>query len=797
MHLKHSWFCNAMFVLVTGFLAAILFPDRPSKFEYDLLDEHVMAKHVLLYRHRDPMRMIVEKDDIPDMLKLGPTTDAFEKNEARSFVDGQILRYYGKPTEADAIKFFTQLQSRMFTPMQATMMLMGCYGYVYHDGLHTVANTRSTYDYLQEPRIWKDYTTAFLLQALETRNSISLTHDRSGCSCMKDFASPTLVKLDDDQLPLSKQVKSLAQDTCTVQNTIDYALNGNPQNVVSGKDASVLRKSVMFEAMTVADNSNRQRLDPLAKTIADAKTKQTGNVDLDQQEFIRQYCTIVLDCPSTWKAADLKDITSANFYDELTSRVSSVKPHNKLRPPQICTGASGTGKACVNDLTHLERPSVSYATYNAYVQKYREAFHMCSRAGVPQYTTLKLGSMRPHRVYNVGQCFLFLAALFAFTWSYMIAHYIARFKSDNIASNSTPVLENTKNRLVVESTTYKYFHYFGSFSVVLSWIWLLIALVRGWYWYGSTDFDNKQESQYTHTTDQTSGFFFVFFYCIFGSFMFLFIYLYFKFFELSREDLSKIYERAKGGMTSLQTKSPAYAQIISNNTLEGLAANVIQDYNEAIITHLQGMAPYAQVALDLTVIAGLTVLAVATVAQRGVQDINVMSAVCVWFLAIGLFAHLSNMLRLLHVYLQWEGTAFFNTHVQKAAHHRVYLALLLAAMLFIFTLLAGLDSGTTMHSSHTLNHQLLFAVAGLFVLCGNDVLEHVAGAFETKTSANVDVDAKATTERFWLHLSTKNYYVAWIVLICILLLHMHRAMGICEAGKGKFNTIDCILMSKY
>jgi hypothetical protein len=53
---------------------------------------------------------------------------------------------------------------------------------------------------MKETSIWKDYTTtAFLLQALEDKNAIALTHDRPSCSCMKDFASPTLVKLNDNE----------------------------------------------------------------------------------------------------------------------------------------------------------------------------------------------------------------------------------------------------------------------------------------------------------------------------------------------------------------------------------------------------------------------------------------------------------------------------------------------------------------------------------------------------------------------------------------------------------------------
>jgi hypothetical protein len=192
-------------------------------------------------------------------------------------------------------------------------------------------------------------------------------------------------------------------------------------------------------------------------------------------------------------------------------------------------------------------------------------------------------------------------------------------------------------------------------------------------------------------------------------------------------------------------------------------------------------------------IAGLTVLAVATVAQRGVQDINVLSAVSLLFLTVGLVAHLSNMLRLVHVYLQWEPSAAHNLHVRKAAHHRLYVALLLALMLFIFTLLAGLDSATT-SSSHTVNHHMLFALAALCIVSGTDIVEHLAGVGEDKTG---DENNAATTERFWTHVSRKNYYFAWISVIVLLFLHVHRAMGICEAAKGTFSTTECLFLSKY
>jgi hypothetical protein len=787
--MTRSWFCNFVFAVVACFLFAVLFPNRPSKFEYDLLDQHVMDINLPLYRHRDPLRMRVDRGHIPDLLELGPVTEAFDKNEVRAFVDDHILPSYDNPSQADAAVFFATLQTRMLTPLHATMMFMGCYGYIYDDGYHAVEGVKSTQDYLKDNAIWKDYTTPFLLQALETRNAIAITHDRSACSCMKDFASPTLVKLNDNEQALDKKTSDKLLDTCSVQNTIDYALAGASAEVLSGKNPIDLKKSVMLEPMAVGDLSRRQRKDPLRKLLEDARVGAIDAtvVDGDLKKFVAQYCSLVQglnSCPASWTTPNT--LTNAQFFVELLARVDSVKPHNKLRPPKLCTD---NPKQCAADQHHETFSNVSYATYAAYVEKYRHAFHMCSRAGVPQYTTLRLGSMKTPRVYNVGQCFLFLAGLFAFMWSFMVAHYINKSKSDSWTTD-----EKLIEQLGWENSEYRWCLMGGTLAVVVSWVWLLIALVSGWYWYGAHDYDKEQKNQLVHETDGASSFFFLFFWAVFASFMLVCGFLYWKFFEMSYTRLETVYGDAKKAYSNVKkafhSDGEPFARIIERTQP---TKDLLYKYDAQITRHLQSMAPYAQVALDLTVIAALTVLAVACVAQRGVQDINVISAVSVLFLTIGLLAHLSNMLRLVHVYLQWDPKAHYNQHVQKAAHHRLYLSLLLALMLFVFTVLGGLDSGSTI-SSHTMVHQIVFALVALFVLCGTDVIEHVAGAFEER---RVDANFSDTTERFWLQLSTKNYYLAWICVIALLLLHVHRAMGICEAAKGTFSTTDCLLLSKY
>ena len=798
--ITRSWYCNGIFVVLVGFLAAVVFPDRSSKFDYDLLDQTIMDSDVPLARHRDPLRMKIDRSLVPDMLELAPTANVVGELEARAFIDSQVLPLYSTPTADDARKVYEAMQGRILSPLQATMMLMGCYGYVYGDAQHHTTTPKTTASYLQESLLWRDYSTPFMLQALEDRNTARSGHDKSACSCMKDFAQPTLVSLKDDEKPMDKAVQDKLLDTCSLQNTIDYTLNAASANVLQASATKDdLSKAVLLKEMSATDASRRQRSDPLKQVLNAAKTAApAGAVDEQKLAFITAYCNIDSShCTALPVATSaLATLTNAQLFDFLLARVDGVHPHNKLRPPKLCSGVEGDWRKCEANLKHEGVASVSAATYSAYIEKYRHAFHMCSRAGVPQYTTLRVGRVRPHRVYNIGQCFLFLAALFAFTWSFMVLHYIDNIKAAELDKLRTATAD-AKTELLWEKSELRLLLFGGSGAVALAWIFLIVALVRGWFWNGSDDDKDAQANQIPHETDGASTFFIVFFWLVGIGFIVVFTYLQMKFFEISRSDIGSLYASAYGRARALYNNYrplKSGAELFATTVLGTPGGtDALGNFNEAIVLHLQSLAPYAQVALDLSVIAGLTTLAVASVAQRGVQDINVISTVSLWFLAIGLIAHLSNMLRLIHVYLQFNPVASYSTHVQKAAHHRLYVAVLLALMLFLFTVFAGMDSGTTT-SSHAVFHQMLFAIVALFVLCGTDVVEHVVGAYDAQ---KMDRDGAATTERFWRHVSQKNYFLAWILVLALVFLHLHRSRGICEAAKGRFSTSDCLFLTKY
>ena len=378
----------------------------------------------------------------------------------------------------------------------------------------------------------------------------------------------------------------------------------------------------------------------------------------------------------------------------------------------------------------------------------------------------------------------------------MIVRHLEKAKKESVTTGKVNVPKDIKTTMEDDAYWYKRYIYAGTVCVVAAWIWLALALWRGTQFYSTKrliDDDNK--NQLTHDTDETSGFFSIFFWLVFGVFFVILCYLYWKFTERVRDAYVK---KAREGMNLFgqQTKKTQQAMSLASPFLSLVAKgseNVVTDFNHEITEFLGAMAPYAQVALDLTVICGLAALATASVAQRGVEDVNVLSAVCVWFLAIGVIAHLSNMLRLLHVYVQHKPASAGNTHVQSAAHHRVYLAVLLSFMLLAYVVFAGMDASTTT-STHTSAHQVWFAVLALAILCGSDLLEQLAQNWK---EIKQDTDDNATTERFWTHLSTKNYFVAWLLIASLFLLHVHRTHGVCEAAVDlKWKTYECFFMAR-
>jgi len=252
-------------VLAIALLTVMFWVTRPFNKEFEekgMLDHSIISDSVFLYRYRDPLHMKIGKNDkIPNILRLAEDASTFDT--VQTFIDQQILK---NADTGGREGLFKKLQDKRLTPLQASMMMLGCYGKF---------NSTKMYVLLETNNIWTNYTTAFLLQALQHSASSAPTrnHDRSACTCMKDFASPTTLRLEDDEngdgqkledMQISKELK----DTCQLQNTIDYALDGSGQAITTAESTAV-RKSLMLTPLALTDEFKRQRQDPLHKTLTD------------------------------------------------------------------------------------------------------------------------------------------------------------------------------------------------------------------------------------------------------------------------------------------------------------------------------------------------------------------------------------------------------------------------------------------------------------------------------------------------------------------------------------------------
>lgn len=783
---------NIVFGILTIFMFIFLWGDPLLKNDIQVQS---LYKNVDVYRARDPLNLNIKGTDLP--VNVFMPFDKISQQSSEKDVYTWINEYF-LPSNAKGI----ERQSADFTPLQATMLMMGCYGYPLKvQGAVPHIDSILRQEWVQHPTI-KNFAMNFLLQALEdlkynfANPHNTSHHDKSACSCLKDFANPNLFHLGALQLADNnkKDVGEIAEDvtcenrkymrdSCSVQRVLDYALDGAPQTDIATPavtlTSSVLQNMLLINTAPSTGTTRRHVLDPLHAAL----TGNTGQISTQFATFLTTYCSLApMRCQTAGLSGNFAEMQYTDVYTKLKGLVRFIKPHNKLRPPQMC--------ANVDLCTQAERGQgkVSQATYEAYIHKYRMAFNTCARDGVPQYVRSKLNSIETAGVYSLAEAWLLLAAVFAWTWAYYV-----HVSSDEVWIDGKLSLSREKVPVMI-----------GGVLVVTAYVMLLIKLGHF--------FDDLYEK--THVDEQKtsihddSAAIFTFLWWIFAAVLLLVFGWLGLFSFIKNLDFGMIKKYFKGGEkdASKATVSGELGHVKSMHPLNPVEAKggqpvaslpTMQPYlhvhplytgfggkgtplhtmihvdpnNERLTTTLQRVAAPAQVAQDLAVIAGLTTLAIACVTQRGVSDVNVITAVSVWFFSIGLLAHLSNIMRLAHVYAQFHEAAGTDRHMHVVPITRTGIAIALALMLFVFLRLAGLDSSVS--SPHADNHQLLFAVLSLLILCGADVVDAVLAPIPTESSAG------ARVAHFWTHMSSKSYYMAWLVLLSLVVLHTHRSGAVC------------------
>ncbi len=58
------------------------------------LNNAVIGTNLYVIRHRDPLRLKVDREHIPDLVDIGVDSKEFKQNEARYFIEGHILPYF-------------------------------------------------------------------------------------------------------------------------------------------------------------------------------------------------------------------------------------------------------------------------------------------------------------------------------------------------------------------------------------------------------------------------------------------------------------------------------------------------------------------------------------------------------------------------------------------------------------------------------------------------------------------------------------------------------------------------------
>jgi hypothetical protein len=276
-----------------------------------------------------------------------------------------------------------------------------------------------------------------------------------------------------------------------------------------------------------------------------------------------------------------------------------------------------------------------------------------------------------------------------------------------------------------------------------------------------------------------------FFWSIAIAFFFLFSWLYFGVMHNAHPRLTdEIAKAAKATAESARARFRTTSEMLGNTPLGHMKH--LYEYNDLLVAHLQKMQRYAHVALDLTLIAGLTILAVAIVVMQGVRDINVLSAISVLFLLVGTISHLSHMMRLVHVYLQYDARFIENKTMHNVGPKRValmFVSLVLLAMYFVFA------AETTVQESHLLAQKLAFTFMAFCIWYFADICFELPCCYWNQAHTRPGYDAINHVERFWTHLRYKNAITATTIVVGVLVMSVLRAnVVLAAANHGNYRT---------
>ena len=649
-------------------------------------------------------------------------------------------------------------------PFHKAMLLMGCYGDLWPKHKETV---HADLGQVLIPDYEKPFMRNLILQALDDnyaqttgfRGWDGSMHDRSACGCMKDFASPNLLQY---KKALKCELK-YEQDSCLVQNHIDYALDGDGPPV----NGSLTQLQEM--ALINSKQHRRNRPDPLVSEYSTyLATLPAGKVSTNKGlwDFIDKYCYVIgykniedqripdellydlyrkeqkRKCPSSWTSRDadknvkhdkvqLGELEISAVAQRIPEWIAEMHTYNKMQTVKLRP---------ISD-TFINPPSLNDDGYKYYLTKYEAAMETCSHAGVPQYFERITNYTVSTNWHLGGELMLLLAASLAYYWGKIIE---VRTKKHQASQ---------EGGLCYEQAFSCGSDWLGRFSAIFPvgiaglGFWRIAIFLEQGFW-------QRQEDKMQTVPYQQN------------EFLQVFVIIWWAFFVLACGMLVYFLYRMYSKGWPVQ-KNP--------------------EHDKALDQHLNQLAFVAQIAIDVPIILGLTFIAVGTALQQGVTDYYLIVTVILHFTVIGLIAHISNVLRILHLLSQWDVYCRKTAPVRSVSDdddktpktpeivdsikfNRVAIGLVIALLLYAYLSFAGMDS--IQGWSYGAQHQTIFAFLAFLILCVSDLTLEFMCLFEREP-------VESSHEHLYNTVKKKSFNTAWLILFSVLVLNLHLHTILC------------------
>jgi hypothetical protein len=708
--------CYKFLALVIGFFLTIVILRHPLLFDTHVVELDVLVPNITYVNRQIPQ--LFQRIKHLGIKTLGSTTLSWDdsQKQVHEYVRSTLI------TDSDDVK------SDKITPLHKTMLLLGCYG----GNLPEIESQLVKPNANNNPAIFYN----FMLEAFDQDNSRKEIHDKvfarptndkSVCSCLRDFATPSLLKISSDKN--AETCAKYSHDTCSMQNLIDYTIDGLfPAPDTANRDKIV----VPYPTPDSRRNLKDPFLDEIDKYETDVLKKisnyETGVLSLaatnDEvkalKTFIQNYCTKVansetvqLRCPADW-------FTNNNVKD--TTTVKTVVTKMKTWPAYMRT------------YNKLRTPSLDAPSFENYIEKYEAGFEMCASFGIDNYSTEITGQTKYVHWYVLGELLLLLAALLSFMWAREVKHAAqeSSTSSNEAEAGCAPLMKAFEKGI-----------YFIICVAILLFIGLIIYFISR---YGFTDYDFEFN---TSDVNPDYGYFltgFVVVWVALGVIMALFFIAIF------------VVTNVHGKIASFCCASD-YAAV---------------DNEKPRTKTCKKQLFMAQIVQDLPVIVGLTCMAVGTTLQRGVSNYNLILTVIVLITTTGLTTHMTNVLRIMSLRFQGrmmtdETGSTLTASMKRIQFNRVLIGAIIGLMLVVFLNLAGLDSVQGLEFASI--HQTWFAIVAFVILvCGDLSLEFLAvfrRVFADEDHYLLDSVAK------------KSNNTGWLILISLCVLQLHSRHWLC------------------